>query len=102
MGVWSTLMVVVAVGSFMFVRNNGTRLSRDKYIATVDEGHDAHSVARAIDRHGAGGSAWDGSVERTHAALGVVIVKGPEGTCAVLQRVKGVKECEKDSILSLN
>lgn len=78
------------------------RLSRDKFIATVDEGHDTHAVARAIERHGAGGHGWDGSVERAHAALGVIIVKGPEGTCGVLQRVKGIKECEKDSILTLN
>lgn len=80
----------------------GSNIEYLKFIATVSEGHDPHDVARQIERHATEKvNQWDGNVEHTHAAIGVIIVNGPQGSCQILQKVDGVEECEIDSIVTL-
>lgn len=101
-------MFRVATGLLaLFVLVAGTTGStadgNSKFIATVHEGHDPHAVAKRIADHGADAEQqWVGSVERTHAAIRVLIVNGPRDTCDVLQKIDGIKQCEEDSIVSIH
>lgn len=80
----------------------GGKEGASKFIATVREGHNALDVARQIEHHAMEkANRWEGSVERTHEAIGIVIVSGPQGSCQVLREVDGVSECEVDSVVTI-
>lgn len=98
------LTLIVACIALMTQGRNAKGINDDylKFIATVRDGHDAHDVARKIERHAMKNTnRWEGNVEHTHAAIGVIIVNGPRGSCQVLQTVDGVEKCEVDSIVTL-
>lgn len=91
------LLVLASVATVLAVQTS-------TYIATVHSTHTAAQVATAIERR-AGDAllspSWFGTVQATHAKIRVVIVSGPGHTCAVLERIPGVKDCEADSIVML-
>lgn len=92
------LFMAILMGAIALKTEHGDT----KFIATVHEGHDPHAVAKDIAHRGKSEEhKWAGSVERTHAAIRVIIVNGPKDTCQVLEKIDGIKLCEEDSIVSI-
>lgn len=72
------------------------------FIAVVKRGVDVHVVAKDIKRHNDDPDhPWVGSVKKTHPHIGVLLVHGSDDTCSLLTNIRGIKQCEKDSLVSL-
>lgn len=79
-----------------------TEPKSDTFIAVVKRGANIHSVAKAITRHNDNPDhPWLGSIKKTHPHIGVLLIHGSHDTCKVLSSIPGIKECEKDSIVTI-
>lgn len=79
-----------------------TEPTPDTFIAVVERGTDIHSVARAIKRQNDDPQhPWVGIVKKTHPRIGVLLIHGSHDTCGMLSFVPGIKQCEKDSVVTI-
>lgn len=78
-----------------------TQINENRFIVTVPEGHDVNHVAAEITRRGNAIDGWSCTVEKTHSMIGILIVQGPPGSCQDLLTVNGIKDCEPDSIVTI-
>lgn len=72
------------------------------FIAVVKRGLTMGNVKKEIQRRSdSPHHPWVGTVEKAHPHIGVLLISGPEDTCEVLKEVEGIKQCEKDSKISV-